>query len=573
MRIPPFFRLLLALLSFAIPAAPAVGAVGLRDRACVARSADAAVPTAAAAFDCAQPLAGNRAGWTWLKAAPADLARLRGERHLLIDQARFEGLRVVARYADGTMSDTLLPGHGLVGNWFFGGHLLVTLPSRDVPLTEVLVGFDRLDHLPIMRKLRLLDDAELERLERQWLLVFGLFAGAVLSALTYNLSLHWAVGRRFRTVYSGWSLASLLYGASWTGVLFLAAPLLAGSDGGRLNVAAMALTFALGTAFFTLFLESWALKRWERRLTLALAAGSVLTGFAAAADPLFDPGVADRIWNLNALACWLCVAAFSLTALQRGSRAARFYLLAWSFPLAVVLLRIMRNFDIVGQSDLVDYLTFLSIGAQAVLLSVGIADRFRNLKSERDTASAEREEMRVLAETDTLTGLHNRRGFVARAQLAIGQAQQTGQGVALILFDIDHFKRINDKFGHDIGDMVLERLGETLRTNVTAVLVGRLGGEEFGVIQVGTGPHAALQLAEGLRKLVTGCRLDDILDGGHATASFGVAHASFTTEVQSFEQLYVAADRAMYRAKQTGRDRVALHETLDADVAMRSATL
>lgn len=167
----------------------------------------------------------------------------------------------------------------------------------------------------------------------------------------------------------------------------------------------------------------------------------------------------------------------------------------------------------------------------------------------KDTEQA----LRLLSETDSLTGVFNRRYFQERLDLAIAQAGRREIGLALLMFDIDHFKQINDQFGHATGDRVLQvccqRLGARLRHSD---LLCRLGGEEFAVLCSQTNLAQAATLAEVLRALLAG---EPIGDAGRVTASFGVAE---WRAGETADDLLSRADAALYTAKRAGRDRVRL---------------
>ncbi|WJD64300.1 sensor domain-containing diguanylate cyclase [Pseudomonas kurunegalensis] len=161
------------------------------------------------------------------------------------------------------------------------------------------------------------------------------------------------------------------------------------------------------------------------------------------------------------------------------------------------------------------------------------------------------EELRALSVTDSLTGIHNRRYFQERLKIELERAQRDGLALAVIMLDIDHFKHINDRFGHAVGDRVLrslcQRIGQRLRrTDVFC----RLGGEEFMVLCPGSDAEQArllaLELWHGLRNVP--------VDGvGKVTASFGVAG---WRPGEGADALLLRADAGVYAAKQAGRDRV-----------------
>ena len=161
------------------------------------------------------------------------------------------------------------------------------------------------------------------------------------------------------------------------------------------------------------------------------------------------------------------------------------------------------------------------------------------------------EELRALSVTDSLTGIHNRRYFQERLKVELERADRDGLALAVIMLDIDHFKRINDRFGHAVGDRVLrslcQRIGQRLRrTDVFC----RLGGEEFMVLCPGSDAEQArllaLELWQGLRNL-------SVEGVGTVTASFGVAG---WRPGEGADALLLRADAGVYAAKQAGRDRV-----------------
>ena len=162
-----------------------------------------------------------------------------------------------------------------------------------------------------------------------------------------------------------------------------------------------------------------------------------------------------------------------------------------------------------------------------------------------------------LAVTDPLTGLHNRRYMAGQLGALVRRAERGGDPVACLLVDIDHFKRINDSFGHDVGDEVLREFAVRLATNVRAVdLACRFGGEEFVVIMPDTGLDVAHRIAERLRLHVAGSpfRVAGVEDPLSVTISIGVACTA--TDRDTPDSLLKRADEAVYEAKARGRNQV-----------------
>jgi diguanylate cyclase (GGDEF)-like protein/putative nucleotidyltransferase with HDIG domain len=155
------------------------------------------------------------------------------------------------------------------------------------------------------------------------------------------------------------------------------------------------------------------------------------------------------------------------------------------------------------------------------------------------------------ARTDALTGLLNRRGFEERIAAELERAKRSGQPVTVVVGDLDHFKSINDRFGHRVGDLTLQRFAG-VASDVKRRIddLARIGGEEFALVLPESDEHGGFLVAERLRRAV---REDGLADDASVTVSFGVA--SCPRHATTSDQLLHCADQALYLAKQLGRDR------------------
>jgi diguanylate cyclase (GGDEF)-like protein/PAS domain S-box-containing protein len=165
------------------------------------------------------------------------------------------------------------------------------------------------------------------------------------------------------------------------------------------------------------------------------------------------------------------------------------------------------------------------------------------------------EQLREQAIRDDLTGVHNRRHFVAVAEHELERARRHGSALSLVMLDIDHFKSVNDLHGHPTGDAALKAVGAMLSaTTRVGDLACRLGGEEFAVLLPGMGHDGALERAEKWRSALSGLAI--AADGAvlRLTASFGVA--TFPQQAVGLVELMKVADARLYHAKSLGRDRV-----------------
>ncbi len=165
-----------------------------------------------------------------------------------------------------------------------------------------------------------------------------------------------------------------------------------------------------------------------------------------------------------------------------------------------------------------------------------------------------RELLRIAA-TDALTGCFNRRGFTDRALAELARAKRYGRSTSMLLIDADHFKRINDTYGHPAGDIVLKRLADGIaKTLRPQDLVGRIGGEEFAALLPETGLRAAAKAAERIR---TGIEEMTILtDEGPVAVTVSIGVTEFEPDERHFEAAMARADIELYAAKAAGRNRV-----------------
>jgi len=168
------------------------------------------------------------------------------------------------------------------------------------------------------------------------------------------------------------------------------------------------------------------------------------------------------------------------------------------------------------------------------------------------------QQLRTLVVTDTLTGLLNRNGWAEQASQALRYAQRHGFPLSLLMFDLDHFKRINDTHGHETGDVALAFFGNLLRNSLRAGDVNaRLGGEEFCVLLVHADTAAAQAFDQRLRAELTQSAPQAI----PCTIDFSTGHALFSGKGETLESLMARADTALYRAKNAGRGQLVTAET------------
>jgi diguanylate cyclase (GGDEF)-like protein len=187
-----------------------------------------------------------------------------------------------------------------------------------------------------------------------------------------------------------------------------------------------------------------------------------------------------------------------------------------------------------------------------------VRERTRQLEVANRQLREEKITLQITSITDGLTGVYNRTYALERFDQEVGEAKRYRKKLAVIMFDLDHFKRVNDFFGHQIGDSVLQRVAQIFRyTMRESDLIGRYGGEEFLIVLPETDCIEAALVAERIRKDVEAQEWSE--PQLHVTISGGVSDYSGGNA----EQLIRRADSLMYQAKQLGRNRIVSETTMN----------
>lgn len=176
-------------------------------------------------------------------------------------------------------------------------------------------------------------------------------------------------------------------------------------------------------------------------------------------------------------------------------------------------------------------------------------------------------ELEAMATTDGLTGLTNRRAFQERLTEMLGRAERHGRPLTLLLCDIDHFKKINDTYGHPVGDTVLKRVAQVVAAQVRKIdIAARYGGEEFAVVLESTDQEGGRQLAERIRQEVQKLVLAQEQGGGTFGCTLSLGISTFPSDGQDGRLLIQRADQALYYAKRNGRNRAVAFGEVAAEI-------
>lgn len=228
------------------------------------------------------------------------------------------------------------------------------------------------------------------------------------------------------------------------------------------------------------------------------------------------------------------------------------------YPRSVALLPLQRNSYMMGSLNLGSYKAdrFQKDSATDFLQHLAAV-----LATCLHTAIAH-EKLKQAGLTDALTGINNRRFFDQRLEEEIARNKRLESSLSCLFIDIDHFKVINDSFGHDVGDMVLRKVAEMIRAQLRSIdVVARYGGEEFAILLGQSGREKAIEIAERIRSIIAETTFKDSGAKVNITVSVGISTIEFEdSEEEDIKlvgrKLLQRADKALYQAKQQGRDRV-----------------
>lgn len=413
-------------------------------------------------------------------------------------------------------------------------------------------------------------------------LLHGLYFGVMLAMLVYNLFLYLSVREASYLWYVLWVAGAAGFVGATGGFGFQYLWPDRPHWNGPIRVGLLAGSVGFACLFAYQFLD---LRRQSPRLGATVLAIGLPSLAIAIASPIAPYGVLIRLAIATALAGAAIGFVIGISRLRDGFAPAKYYLIAWSVVLVGAATLALNKIGVLPHNVITENASQVGGALQVVLLSFGLAARLADERRWREQAQAQairtqREanesleqrvnertraleeanaRLRDMSQTDGLTGLRNRRHFDEQVLLEAHRAARTRVDFALLLIDIDHFKRINDTHGHLAGDECLRQVAATLKEQVRRATdtVARYGGEEFCAILPAISADGASQLAEQVRLQIE----RTVVAWGDAqirlTVSVGVCCGSPSTP-QEAQAMLQQADAALYESKRLGRNRVTL---------------
>ena len=540
---------LLALLSAATPvrAQAHSGIAGHALKACVLRDTGGMDPAVLIRqpqrFDCttAQHTLGSGDYWV-ISEDIGERSRSRRPLNVRFASVWIEGLTLYTLYDDGQMLRRQTDARGITPFIQLGAIAEIPLERLQSKVVRVMWHVQGAANARgIVLGSRLSTEAQSRRANLMMAAIYAGFAGLCIALIMYNLALWGALKHRFQLYYCVMVAGLLGYTFSSSGALAWAFPEIVNNDRLRINYLLLGATGAAALVFARSFFEQRVFAGWLWRYTGAAAAAMLGAGILFFMTAPFNVRAADTVFTCIFLGLTTVVAPALWRAWRLRSNYLWLFAIGWGAPIVAAGMRTLANLHVIPWNFWLDNSTILSMATEVLVSALAIAYRIKLLSRERDEAIASEVMARRLADTDPLTGLLNRRAFLARAIGREGEQQ-------LLLADIDHFKRVNETLGHDGGDEVLRLFARTLRASVPpGTMVARMGGEEFAILSHASAPVEPETLLARLRTT----RMPFDLK---VTASIGACRGALADEVD-WKRLYRGADCALFEAKSAGRDR------------------
>jgi len=455
-----------------------------------------------------------------------------------VDVFQVQGGQTIARWHSGdeaTALDggvTVMPGRGFA------------FPLHVQPdLTEVFIRVDSEGPMVVPVELELQANAARSQASIQYF--YGLLYGYMMALMTYNIIVFLGVRKLSYLLYAvhlscfvGANLAYSGHGLAflWPDSVFVQ----------RYAAHCFMVAWAIsGIAFAWNFLEIGRTARLARRVLIGMC---VALGGLTLASLLFDSQwLSYRVGYLSIATGVLAILVFAVQAWRRQVTSAIYFVAAGSISLVGVAISLLFDAGVLPFGTWSFRAADLALAIEATLLALALARDIRRFELARHEAE-------LLARLDPLTGLLNRRAFIERAQGIWNTAVRRGRPLTAAMIDVDHFKQINDVYGHAAGDVVLKTMANLLTgTCRTSDLIARWGGEEFLLLLPETTLEQAQVLAERLRASLESQTIQSGQKQIRVTSSIGLADLRGQPNL---EVLIADADQWLYRAKHGGRNQV-----------------
>tara|TARA_R100001244_G_scaffold39766_14_gene36098 strand:+ start:237 stop:1895 length:1659 start_codon:yes stop_codon:yes gene_type:complete len=533
----------------------------MSDRLCTQSSAmDISVATllkSGKPFDCSTDKYAVEGPRVWVKfpfladTLPGGTVEVQGDNNGLTS------MQVHAELDDGTLLSSSFSAQEVTKYWRSKGSYGLPVPGSDKPelrkrIRTVYLAIDRPKVVSSISLIQLASKQKWDDLTLPLSIMFATLCGMAIMPLIYNAFFYGAMRYNFMLWHSVMIAATVCYTFSSSGLIFLVFPETSLITKMLLNYWTLAIGVSAGGFFLLRFVEPGKIAPW---LKVIITVTALLPVIVTASVMRIDGGYsmdARNYYHASFLPVFFVVLYAMGHALRRGSRAIWYQIAGWTPIILFSLDRVARGMDLYIGWPILDYGLYFMLVLETIILALGVANRIFRLRQRHEHTLRQQAELTLLADTDGLTMLHNRRSF----EREFDRNQREGRYSHLAIIDIDFFKRVNDRYGHEIGDTVLRVVGSTL--NATPHFAARIGGEEFTLlIQTDSRDkrknYPANALADICQALIQA--VDDEVPEIREPVTFSVGVATIGRRA-SLRSVMATADRRLYDAKNNGRNQI-----------------
>ncbi|MEO1027944.1 MAG: diguanylate cyclase [Pseudomonadota bacterium] len=492
----------------------------------------------------------------WIAGSVSELAHDKPN-FLVIRGSRQQDIKVFLAFADGTTQQQTFDTRSQAEHWHPVDSIALPINPDGKTITDITISVDRPWDPANWGAIELVHHGSTFDGHVYQLVLIGLFCGLLFAPIFLNIVFSLVVENRFVIFHGVMMLCIITYAVSWSGLIFPMFPDLTMMDRSTLNHLVIPVAVFAAALLTQELCEGGTLSTfWRRSLTLA-GAVPILVGWPLVLFGGDLPHIGSQFYHALFLLPFLAIPATLIVARLKGSHMALVQLVGWSGLIVLVGTRILIGMAIIPDTQLTEIGFFPVLVFEAIVTTLTVSYRIVRLRQERDQALAQQAETLQVAETDYLTNIPNRRAFVEHFSSLLARKNKRRQSSALLLLDLDHFKKLNDTHGHEVGDEVLIQFAALLdKERRYEDVCARIGGEEFAVLVHAPTPHDTLLCANRLCQVIASHKFDvGDIDVGHVTVSIGVASIDHH-HGGSFTDHYARADEALYQAKQFGRNQV-----------------
>lgn len=533
----------------------------MADRLCTQSSAlDVTAATllkSGKAFDCSDNKYAVEGPRVWVKipfhaeTLPAGTIEVQGDNNGLTK------MQVHAILDDGRILSSRLSEQQVIDSWRPKGHYGLAIPGTENPdlrnrITQVYLAIDNPVVASSMSLIQLASKEKWDDLKLPLSIMFGVLCGMAIMPLFYHIFFYAALRYSFMLWHSAMIAATVVYTFSSSGLMFLAFPSTSLLTKMLLNYWTLAIAVAASGFFLVRFVEQGKIAPWLRTGIIASSVLPVIvTAFVLRIDDGYDMD-ARNYYHASFLPAFFIVLYAMGHALHRGSKAIWFQIAGWTPIVLFGLDRVARGMDLYIGWPALDYGLYFALVLETIILALGVANRIWHLRQRHENTLRKQVELTLLADTDGLTMMNNRRSF----EREFRRNQREHRYSHLAIIDIDFFKRVNDRYGHEIGDEVLRVVGRQL--DATEHFAARIGGEEFTLLIKDSGrqkrkSYPAKALTEICEMLIRTVHEEVPEIREPVTFSVGVAAIGRRASLRG---TMATADRRLYDAKNNGRNQI-----------------